>query len=102
MRQKLRTQEKSPILETTRVPSASAPAESSPDQHREIDPGKEAQAVQNEPDYEAKERLAYKFWLERGCPIGSPEDDWFRAEEEFRQEASIRLSTVAMGPDTSL
>ena len=24
--------------------------------------------------------LAYQFGLERGCPIGSPEEDWFRAE----------------------
>jgi hypothetical protein len=25
--------------------------------------------------------LAYQFWQERGCPIGSPEEDWFRAEQ---------------------
>ena len=25
--------------------------------------------------------LAYRLWQERGCPIGSPEEDWFRAEE---------------------
>jgi hypothetical protein len=24
--------------------------------------------------------LAYRLWQERGCPIGSPEEDWFRAE----------------------
>jgi hypothetical protein len=24
--------------------------------------------------------LAYRLWLERGCPDGSPEEDWFRAE----------------------
>ena len=28
--------------------------------------------------------LAYHLWLERGCPIGSPEVDWLRAEEEMR------------------
>jgi hypothetical protein len=27
---------------------------------------------------------AYQFWLERGCPIGSPEEDWLRAEAEIR------------------
>jgi len=27
---------------------------------------------------------AYFYWLERGCPAGSPEQDWFRAEEELR------------------
>jgi hypothetical protein len=26
--------------------------------------------------------LAYQFWQERGCPIGSDQDDWFRAERE--------------------
>ena len=28
--------------------------------------------------------LAFQFWTERGCPEGSPEDDWFRAERELR------------------
>jgi len=27
--------------------------------------------------------LAYQFWLERGCPIGSDQEDWFRAEREL-------------------
>ena len=25
--------------------------------------------------------LAYQLWLERGRPVGSPEEDWFRAEQ---------------------
>ena len=29
-------------------------------------------------------RLAHQHWLERGCPIGTPEEDWFRAEEEIK------------------
>ncbi len=28
--------------------------------------------------------LAYQLWLGRGCPIGSPEVDWLRAEEELK------------------
>lgn len=27
---------------------------------------------------------AYEFWQERGCPIGSDEEDWFRAERELQ------------------
>jgi hypothetical protein len=29
---------------------------------------------------------AYQCWHERGCPHGSPEEDWRRAEEELRRE----------------
>ena len=26
-------------------------------------------------------RLAYSLWQERGCPAGTPEEDWLRAEQ---------------------
>jgi hypothetical protein len=28
--------------------------------------------------------LAYQLWQARGCPEGSAEDDWYRAEEELQ------------------
>jgi hypothetical protein len=28
---------------------------------------------------------AYRCWHERGCPEGSPEEDWHRAERELRE-----------------
>jgi hypothetical protein len=31
------------------------------------------------PDEDAIAKLAYDLWIERGCPEGSPEEDWFRA-----------------------
>jgi hypothetical protein len=31
-------------------------------------------------------RLAYSYWLARGCPEGSPEEDWLLAEQEVRQQ----------------
>ncbi len=30
--------------------------------------------------------LAYEFWLARGCPEGSPEEDWFLAEEQLKHQ----------------
>ena len=34
-------------------------------------------------DFEQIARLAYSLWEARGCPIGSPEEDWLRAEKEL-------------------
>ena len=28
--------------------------------------------------------LAYEFWQVRGCPEGTAEEDWFRAEKEIK------------------
>lgn len=28
---------------------------------------------------------AYQMWVERGSPIGSPDEDWYRAEQELLQ-----------------
>jgi len=28
---------------------------------------------------------AYHLWQERGCPIGSDQDDWFRAEALLKE-----------------
>ncbi len=36
------------------------------------------------PEAEQIARLAHQYWLERGSPIGTPEEDWFRAEEVIR------------------
>jgi hypothetical protein len=40
-----------------------------------------------EPSREEIARVAYLNWLHRGCQHGSAEDDWFRAEQELRQQA---------------
>ncbi len=32
--------------------------------------------------------LAYQLWMDRGCPIGSPDEDWLLAEAELTQKAS--------------
>ncbi len=43
------------------------------------------QALNAEPDnHDEIAALAYEFWIQRGSPVGSPEEDWFRAEEELK------------------
>ena len=58
------------------------------------------------------EKLAYQFWEERGRPLGSSEEDWFRAERELRHHfgpspwvpfdspMALPLSSFMMGPIT--
>jgi hypothetical protein len=38
-------------------------------------------------DHEEVCQLAFSYWQARGCPKGSPEDDWFRAEHELSSRA---------------
>jgi len=35
--------------------------------------------------------FAYYFWQDRGCPIGSPEEDWFRAEQALKATHNTTL-----------
>jgi hypothetical protein len=35
-------------------------------------------------EHEETSKLAYEFFLERGCQHGAHEDDWYRAEREIR------------------
>jgi hypothetical protein len=30
--------------------------------------------------------LAFRFWEERGCPQGSPDEDWYKAERIIDRE----------------
>lgn len=32
--------------------------------------------------------LAYYYWQDRGCPEGSPEEDWLRAERTLRETSA--------------
>jgi Protein of unknown function (DUF2934) len=47
------------------------------------------------PAFEEIALRAYGLWEKRGCPIGSPEEDWFRAEEEIRSLISSFISRHA-------
>jgi len=67
---------------------------SAPDQSETITAGGMSQAAILEnsarsenapPSVSRRERialLAYSYWKQRGCPIGSPDEDWFHAERD--------------------
>jgi len=44
------------------------------------------------------EKLAYQFWEERGRPLDSPEEDWFRAERELRRHFGPSFSLPLDSP----
>jgi len=52
--------------------------------------------------HEQIEKLAYLLWEERGGPFGSPDEDWFRAEQELIERADspsrLPFSSLAMEP----
>jgi Protein of unknown function (DUF2934) len=48
-------------------------------------PDTPAKPALTQTDRSAITNLAYRYWQERGGPIGSPEEDWYRAERELRQ-----------------
>jgi len=39
--------------------------------------------------------LAYEFWKNRGCPEGTPEEDWFRAERDLAESKRTDETEVA-------
>ena len=44
-------------------------------------------------EYEDIAKLAYRFWEERGRPLGSPEVDWHQAEREVESGRHILMIT---------
>jgi hypothetical protein len=79
-----------------------------------------ANYIQNSPDDtsgnysttrdDAVAKLAYQLWLDRGCPEGSPEEDWLRAEQVLDAgsgpgarpaESPKRTRSMTMGANSS-
>jgi len=60
------------------VPTANSPAD--------VIPANKIETTENSvspPSHDAIAQLAYSYWEARGCQGGSPEEDWFRAEQEL-------------------
>ena len=53
------------------------------DQSAESDGPSRVLVMVDVPDRNEIAELAYQLWVNRGCPEGSPDQDWLRAEEEL-------------------
>ena len=62
------------IVDPKKVRTNPAELNRSPAGYTERSPGTEEQVIA---------LRAYELWEERGCPIGSDQEDWFRAEKEL-------------------
>ena len=40
-------------------------------------------------------KLAYALWQQRGCPVGSSEEDWIEAEQQLRQTSQVKTLSAA-------
>jgi Protein of unknown function (DUF2934) len=47
--------------------------------------------------HEEIEKRAFALWEERGAPQGSPETDWFRAEEEMKEPTPLAAFARSIG-----
>ena len=42
-------------------------------------------------DHEMVQAMAYQLWLQRGCPTGTEQEDWFRAEKELTSASRAKV-----------
>lgn len=49
------------------------------------------------PSYEEVEKRAYDAWEERGRPLGSPDIDWFKAEQDLRGDKNENILSKVAG-----
>ena len=42
--------------------------------------------------------IAYQLWLERGCPMGSDQEDWFRAEVMLKKQVVVTCEDLFIRP----
>lgn len=62
-------------------------SKSATSQARSVDSEEQEMRANNSPvdapGYHEISALARQLWIDRGCPEGSPEEDWYRAEEQL-------------------
>ena len=67
------------------MPKKNSRSEAATPRQRTVPPGSSNPIAEDaNPDPQAVARLAYSYWEARGCDVDSPEEDWFRAENDLR------------------
>jgi hypothetical protein len=48
-------------------------------------------------------RRAYELWLDRGCPEGTPDEDWYKAESELTSvgQAAVAVPQPPLAAETA-
>jgi len=66
---------------------------------RKKEPAPQIQASDPAAGGDAIAKLAYELWSSRGCPDGSPEQDWYEAERILKggAEPSRKSNATARG-----
>jgi hypothetical protein len=57
--------------------------------------GSQAARTVLDPDNDTVGKLAHELWQKRGCPVGSPQQDWFQAERALGGRKESSDSTTA-------
>jgi hypothetical protein len=55
----------------------------------------ENRTLQHEQTEAGVAKLAYHLWLQRGSPEGSPEEDWYRAENMLQTGTAVSATASA-------
>jgi hypothetical protein len=62
--------------------------------HPEVAQGSPVNSLNSEAMRAEVQALAYRLWTKRGCPIGSPEVDWFEAEEQVLKPRTAAIAAA--------
>lgn len=54
-------------------------------QREDVQPQSAESRSSEDNQQESIANLAHALWQQRGCPIGSPEQDWIEAEQQLRR-----------------
>src|SRR5512146_624080 len=81
------------LEKSSETASSDAPGKSMPERSAVNESVKAAATVS--PTENEIAALAYQLWLAKGCPVGSDQEDWFRAE------AILKNALVAKDEDLS-